>query len=157
MDAIKTEELALYLGAKLQVRTDDQIRAHHLMGITDQTAITDSLFQCEFALSDLHPVVRSLSLITEGIEHEGELFVPAERLCLPWPWHVPAKCLTLLEQETRLQQVALVIFQGGACYQTMRQLAMWHFDVFNWLNRRNKGGALALPMGLHHWGDNEKA
>lgn len=148
-DHITPSELAVYLGTKLQLLTSDQIRSHGLTGIQDEIVYTDSWFRCEFGISEVKPIVRSMGQLTHTITHGGEKFVPIDALKL---------CTTgqlLSDEETAhwVNQLMIKGILGRLSYNQTRKLIGWHFDVFNWLKRIGADGSpLALPMGLSQWG-----
>ncbi|WP_099368089.1 hypothetical protein [Sphingobacterium sp. 1.A.4] len=139
MERLTIKELAPYLPYKLQWKFEGSDEVHEVMGI-DITDFGVHLFspygdygKCR--IDEGKPLLRHLSSLTKEIEHNGEMFVPKDKI------HNYTKVdengtLYVLVDGTQWQSDPL-----RWDYETVNWLISLHFDVFGLIDR-----GLALPI-----------
>jgi len=134
-DQIKIEELKLFVGTGLKVLYRDK-KEHELTGISGGLAVLGKGENWFYAdLTNIKPIFRPWSHLNKEIEHNGEKFTP---------W-VRRACWGALEPEF------FDADKDDLGFEEALELASWHFDIFNWLNRTGPDGEpLAVEMESDH-------
>lgn len=141
MEKLTIKELAPYLPFKLQWTFDGSDNAHEVMGI-DITDFGVHLFspygdygKCR--IDEGKPLLRPLSSLTDEIEHNGERFVPIDKLELEgYVIGYNGFSITIGQEEGYSFGYAIDVYN-----QIIQKLHEWHFDTANLLGRY-----LALPI-----------
>ncbi len=120
---LELKHLAPYLPYGLKVRRDYELMSppptkHSVMltvqGIHDDGILTTLEFGA-VKFSECKPILRPLSDLTKEIEHNGEKFVPFEKVGI---W----------EGKRPLKHTGRILCWP---YEAIEDLISWHFDVFN--------------------------
>lgn len=115
---LELKHLAPYLpyGLKIQYLLNETLE---LVGFNKNTIFHTRGFFVELPCN-LKPILRPLSDLTKEIEHNGERFVPVEKLEEMYG-------LTVETQEDKVLTLPITLEP----YYLIRQLFEWHFDIFN--------------------------
>ncbi|MGM1427938.1 hypothetical protein ACS126_01680 [Sphingobacterium lactis] len=147
MERLTIKELAPYLPYKLKVKTrvgDKILEMMSLSTVTHKGQICIETYDGTFGDMWFKPLLRPLSSLTEEIEHNGERFVPKDRL---------RKISGAFEPEEEFKNTFTIHMVDGfvtgfsALCMHVNQLELfnklheWHFDTANLLGR-----GLALPI-----------
>ena len=88
-------------------------------------------------ITEVRPILRPLSLLTQEITHNGETFVPIEALqSIAWDddlilrWYPEEKGFELITEGPSSSSWAFYEYQNWP-YWIVETLIFWHFDVFN--------------------------
>ena len=127
---LELKHLAPYLPYGLKVFVEDGINAvEEVLGMWQHSCITE-VEDTDFEL--LKPILRPLSDLTKEIEHNGEKFVPIQKI-------------SFVDGEFYLDEVDDIIYFNDTCgldayevtrcYSLIEKLFEWHFDVFDLLSK----------------------
>ena len=123
---IELKELAAYLPYGLKIKTIyGEVETMELLG--DNDIVTD---KDEYSFVSINPILRPLSALKEPIEHEGEKFVPIDKLIELYGYTLETD-----ESKQLLEPITLEL------YILIRQLLEWKFDCFSLIKDN-----LAVPV-----------
>lgn len=125
METITIQELGAYLGSGLKFISFDDDRKPVIQTIKRLSFYKDQLViesseGWDLGLREIKPIVRPLSDLTKEIEHNGERFVPVERLSFSY------LDFTIMQFKIDKTRVS---------YSDIQKLIEWHFDINNWIER----------------------
>ena len=80
MDKLTIQHLSAYLPYRLKVISNVNNHLYEVIGITKDEICIDDSTQGWFSYNLFKPVLRPMSYLTKEIEHNGEKFVPFDRL-----------------------------------------------------------------------------
>lgn len=76
-----------------------------------------------FSVNEVKPILRSLSDLTKDIEHEGERFVPIEKILEEY-------CFNLEKMDKKeIESYALSFIEIDMPFKVAELLFKWHFDI----------------------------
>ena len=137
------KELSPYLPFALKgqvyVETGMQAPTHRWEDI-DVGVITLSNMLCESRYLDFKPYLLPLSKLTEEIEHNGERFVPFQKMMDDFNGRTIIEELRITQTNEDfilydLQEHDCGEMQIAMSYQFYQKLFEWHFDVFNLIDQ----------------------
>lgn len=123
-EKLEPKHLAPYLPYGLKMKADEGTMIYEAKGINISEQFWILIkdrngFDCQ--ISNIKPILRPLSDLTKEIEHNGEKFVPINKLS-------PTQSETRDNIELWLDGT---IDYGSQEYFVMELLFAWHFNVFN--------------------------
>ena len=129
---LKKEHISIYLPFKLMINTEHGVR--ELLGITPSVRYESEPNNGRLVgLNTIKPLFRRLSQITKPITHNGETFIPAERLAAKGYEFVKLeKNKGYAYREIGKQKIGYLNLDIQKwAYFYFIQLVEWHFDVFS--------------------------
>lgn len=126
---IELKEICPYLPYGLKVTFEGDEYSHTIVGVEDTTngirLISPFNDYGQADISKVKPILRPLSDLTREIEHNGEKFIPMEKLEGGYGF-IDFKYGFVKNQRLSVYQIS---------YWIVEKLLSWHMDVFNLISR----------------------
>lgn len=136
---LELKHLAPYLPYELQLYGASDIWIMHSLGIEEICLVggfNTQTLSFDDCLTDYSPILRPLSDLTQEIEHNGEKFVPMQKLRELFggrPISFDGMCFYTRIEDSCVRSQQDVVPLHFSQYDAFQKLFEWHFDVFGLL------------------------